>query len=554
MSTRLPRRDSVSPFTGVSNRMRIDFFSRNRNASVFCFLAVIFVNLVIYWPSFFHMPRSDQWWYLLNTAGKNNFCTLVGDYYSYNRVRVFVPQEVISFRPLWMVFLAAEKSLFGNNFILWQGTGIVLHLVVLFFLYGLLNKLQKSPWLAAIFTLFFSVILGAQEMVIWHHANPYLIFCILVLAIFHQFYTYHPGFDGQSWRIWVIFGGLLFAVFIFELGSFFSLLCAGFIFYQCWINPGKYKAWWGILLIMPAIFYLVFDYYDYIGRSLAQHYPAAFIDGGCEYLRSFGNIFFIVKFFAISLYALLCLFFIPLFPALWQWEPLDRLMLLPVTSDFVPIYLVNLLVAALLLGFFSSAVSWSAWHRNRLIAGFSAALAVIFILITGLARFMRSGIVPWISVNNYYFYFFWLFFIIVMGSLVDKDRLSAWAKSIKVFLCVIFFVAVAYCGWRVYDINLRYARSAARMRSLADHLSVFISQHKMENDFSFAFTAPPIGDSLIPVIRYERALDGSFVTKEEKFYKSYILFKKYINYDHPKYLVQDYPGQGIVIAAAKRGG
>ena len=112
----------------------------DRIRRLFYFIAIVVVNLIIYWPSLFHLPRSDQWWYLLDTLGKDNFFTLVRDYYSFPRVRFFVPQDVLSFRPLWCSFLGLEKSLFGNNFILWQAAGIFLHLVVLWLLFCLIYK------------------------------------------------------------------------------------------------------------------------------------------------------------------------------------------------------------------------------------------------------------------------------------------------------------------------------------------------------------------------------------------------------------------------------
>ena len=523
------------------------FFKNRKNVALLCFFGVVIANLVVYWPSLFHMPRSDQWWYLLNTAGKDNFFVLARDYYSYNRVKVFLPQDVMSFSPLWFIFCALEKSLFGNNFVLWQATGIVLHLAALWLLFSLVDKLQRSLPIAVVFTLFFSFIFGAQEMVIWHHINPYLIFYIFVLLVFHQVHDYDISRKNEVWRIAVIFFTVLFAVFIRELGLVLAILVFGFMLYRHKKNPYKYKIWFVVLCLVPVILYLTADYYDYISRNLTEKYPAIFLNGGPSYLSSMGTAAYFFKLFGVSLHVLVCLVFIPLFPAFWFCDPLPRLTLhadLAGLSLFT--YISSLLIFGLLLLFFVGAISFKAAFKNRLIVIFSLITLCSHILIAGITRFMRGGITEWISTNVYYFYEVWGFLVIILALLVDRDRITGWAKGTKIFFAAVFIVATFYSGWRVYSMNMQYKNVYAAEQRFMSDLSFFVSRHRAEKDFSFMIIPPAAGDVMLFATYYERTPDGSFLQKGYYRYASNLLFTKYINEKNPKYIVEYRPGMGVV--------
>ena len=152
---------------------------RNNNKSFLLhYILIAIITLTAYYPSLGHMPRSDQFIYLANTAEQHNFLSLTFKNYAFNRADLhYGIKDELLFRPVIYSFLGFEKWLFGLNFIYWQLAGILLHLAVLWFLLKLLIGIHKS-WGASLLTLFFGVLFAGSEMVVWSHINGYLIFII----------------------------------------------------------------------------------------------------------------------------------------------------------------------------------------------------------------------------------------------------------------------------------------------------------------------------------------------------------------------------------------
>jgi len=162
---------------------------RKQKWKIIIFTGIAAFNIIIYYPSLFHIPRADQWCYLADTSDYEDLSSLVTRFYSYNRVRLFNPGDSILFRPIFFILLGIEKWAFGNNFIYWQLMGIILHLILVYFLLKLLLEIQSSIF-AYLLVFYFSTITVNQEMIIWHHINAYILFMIFVLGALYHIYLH----------------------------------------------------------------------------------------------------------------------------------------------------------------------------------------------------------------------------------------------------------------------------------------------------------------------------------------------------------------------------
>ena len=159
------------------------------------FLLVAPLAILSYYPSLFHIARSDHLAYLADMAGVHDWFTLAVKSYAFNRQRLFVPGDEMLFRPLLYFILGTETWLFGHRFICWQAVGILLHLGVLWWLLKLLLHLGLRST-AVLLTCWMACLLPVMELVIWHHLDAYLVFGILTLAAL--FHVHKHVQEGQS--------------------------------------------------------------------------------------------------------------------------------------------------------------------------------------------------------------------------------------------------------------------------------------------------------------------------------------------------------------------
>jgi len=144
-------------------------------------IVLVSINTFIYFPSFFHMTRGDDHYnYLCEMANTHRLSDLLEASYSYTRSRELLIGDKLLFRPLFYVFLAVERWLFSYDFFYWQLTGFILHLIVQWQLFRVLNVFVFSRW-SFLFVLLNSVLFMPQEMVTWHNLGGYLLFEALIL-------------------------------------------------------------------------------------------------------------------------------------------------------------------------------------------------------------------------------------------------------------------------------------------------------------------------------------------------------------------------------------
>lgn len=106
--------------------------------------AWIALGSAVWWayaPSLGQMPRSDHWWYLIDTSGRDDFAELVSHTYSWNRTRRdLMAGDTALFRPVLFTVLAAEKAWLDPRQELVQSIGVVLHLGISGLLHAVLRR------------------------------------------------------------------------------------------------------------------------------------------------------------------------------------------------------------------------------------------------------------------------------------------------------------------------------------------------------------------------------------------------------------------------------
>jgi hypothetical protein len=220
----------------VSARRRVPWFFLG-----FCCILAACIGFV-YWPALEHPPRADQWDYFAETLGRDRFPDLIAHTYSFNRTRIFNPGDTQLFRPVFFVWLAAQKACFGTQFRLCQACGIGLHILVsclllawLLQVFRAVQQLQPrltSPagWLPYALTLFFSLNFSIVEQVIWYNIQPYLLALALMLGAANLIAraTLDPEPTPTKVRLLLVVAWCLalVAAFTYELGQFFAV-CAG---------------------------------------------------------------------------------------------------------------------------------------------------------------------------------------------------------------------------------------------------------------------------------------------------------------------------------------
>ena len=214
-----------------------------RRGDVFWFAVVLVPSLIYaYSQSLLLFPRSDQWWFLLNTLDYEGLWETVANTYSYNRTREINPADVVAFRPLLFAVLSLEKALFGNHLWAYQVVGIVLHGVNCMQVYllcrlrdedadgweldrGILCRLMRI--VPFVLVLMFAVNARIMELVIWTHLHGYLLFFAMVLCVMQLLLAAlersRDGWEnaGLLFAAWTI---MLVASFAYEYGQVYAVL------------------------------------------------------------------------------------------------------------------------------------------------------------------------------------------------------------------------------------------------------------------------------------------------------------------------------------------
>ena len=525
----------------------------DKKYKLLAFLFISFISLIVFYPSFFHVTRADQTIFLIETADFKGLGELFSYSYSYCRTRVIYTGDQFLFRPGFYLLLSLEKWLFGYNFFLWQVTGYILHVLLLWRLFRILYFLRAGIF-AVLAALNFGVLFISQEMVIWHHINGYILALIFILLALEQFLYYLKEGQAPPKRLWAMIGWLTLACFTCEFG----LVCSLVLLMAAWIHrkyflknklagslsedkAAKYINH-PLLLSLPVIVYSYVSFLDYALRNLK---PAA---AGTSF--DFGVL--TVHFLNILKMALIA----PFVPIFLPIQPEQRTFLYSLNmKDILAQYSsaswaanLNAVLVVLALVFTFTAIIQ--FHRKNTgmaekernvyfvfgAASLTCALGYIFMTVIGR---LADRQLFYMLQSLYHFYtiilFLWIA-VFAFGCLFVENK-----KFLKSLLLTVLIGSIFLNAFQSYRFNLYTRGLYAPWREMMVEIDNFVEKHKNEKDFSMNILWRDLWSPMVFNL-------GSPITGEEK--RGYLLdflYRNHINFENPKYYLVYFNDSGLQV-------
>lgn len=474
-----------------------------------------------YYPSLGHGPRADQWCYLLDTVGEHQFSTLFAHTYSYNRTRMVCPGDYHLFRPVLFALLSGEKALFGNNFALWQATGILLHCLALYLLLRLMLRLPAllsgettpeaaSPWwfrqtimraVSFALVLYFGLNCAVVEMVIWAHINGYLLFVVLVLgSIVLLLEGIAIGEEPRFKRVWLLGAAwclTLLAAFTYEIGQFYAVI-AGTLAAAALYRKGAARR----SVIVFAVFFSILVFYRVANvldqRAHAERAPDIEIATILQRMTSRITLAHTIRYLLYDLVQ-------PFFPSWMSWSFTSRLVIPEAVAShwqdwknspmsIVSYVLLGGMIGLTLIGLRCLLVAKQ--KRVGLVAALLAfTLIALHLAITVVGRMnLRPG-PDVLSTNSYYPYLPLLFLLLgtsAIWAFADAGRLPGWWTRLNTGLGVLMIASLlilsVVSGVKVHSINVKGRDDFGGFTRRVAKVERFIREHGGEADLSLAFT------------------------------------------------------------------
>jgi hypothetical protein len=478
-------------------------------------LAALF--LVVCWayrPALHHLPREDQWSFLLDTVHEDRFLPLLAQTYSYNRTREIGPGDYPLFRPGLFALLSAEKALFGARYQFWHAVGIALHWAVVWLFLRLLLRLDRlypagsaaagrlrTP-LAYVLALFFAVNFHNTEMVIWCHIHGYMLYTLLVLGgllLLLDELCGAPPARGRRWRLGGAFALTLLAAFTYETGAAYAV-CLGAVLALVWAARRRVRH--GLLLF--ALFAAILpvnravDWLDRLSHPETQ--PDITEATVLEKAQWELTVAHAKRYVLFTLWQ-------PFFPSCPEWGFKERLWIAePGTNPQAywrrePTLLAS--YAAVLAG-----AGLAAWQlarimaRRRLLAGslFLLLPACLILLHLGIIVFGRMNLrpFPWVlAINTYYTYTPLLALLIVLYYLWVRVPTPP-ARAAPVVLAVLLGglgVLACFSARKVHAMTTQIENYYGPLYRQVKCVQRLIDRHRHDPGFAISFD-PPVFYSL----------------------------------------------------------
>jgi len=464
---------------------------------------IILVNLWVYWPSFSHIFRHDEWAFFFVSR---HTPPGLGFFFKHIDWQLCLPYDRLIFRPLHHAMLAANRVIFDTNYV---GPHIITfskHIIATLCLWWLMWQ-YKPTWLSALFALLFSVLLVHIDPVIWPHLDSHItttIFLILAIIIFRK--TVYDQI--RPVKGFVLTGVLLLlAMLATEIAVLMPLVFFG----SYWLilrgqgQPATGKkdraAWWVLLLplLTYMLFYGVHLYYAY--PNLRMTVESNFI--GCvRPLINVGGI----------LFALLSGLFLPFLTGFGFAEKVFFHF-----NNFTLVIIVGLLF--LCIKTHKRSFRWEAKH-------ITFPLLIIICLLTfisfGRAWYIDARLLSENQLATHYLYCPSAMTILALYLLVDLDKLAKSRLLGRVFVSIILLLILGH-AFQSHGCAVSIRQRLLPLKRYFDSVNHFVSQKREEPDFSFRMLDRPPNVGALHWY-YETAIDG--------------LFHRFIDNEQPKYLLE----------------
>lgn len=533
-------------------------FASTRGGLLYCVVVVALI-WAAYYPSLGHMPRADQWAFLLDTIDRHDFGELLAHTYSYNRTRQVGPGDTDLFRPVLFALLCAEKALFGTNFAAVQAVGIGLHCLVVLLLFRLLRRIAGGrpstadpggvnylDALAYALPVFFALNFSIQELVVWSHLHGYLLFLVLVLGsmLLLLRYVQEPEAPRVRRRLAILgaWALALLAAFTYELGQLYAAAAGLFL-----AAASPQRGWRPRALALAVAFAAIFVAYQTVDRlDRARHrgrYPEENVRAqivrraaSADTLRHTGRF-------------LIYTTFQPFFPSAMRWWPQGGRINVQEATHAWGKYLepsVRLVASYVVFGTFLllslSGLQGVLGKDGRALRPVVALLAGLFGLYAAMTVLGRMNVRAWpdvLEINSYYPYLALAFFLpAAFAAWQGLPRTGGASRSVNAAAACLG-VGLIYLGlaggMRVQHVAARLAELDRQRRDMASGVAELVREHGHEPDFSLAFD-----------FAHSDPLDGPHGVPFPL-----VLFKRYVDNHQPKHVVTFRDGKALVTSGTE---
>ena len=464
---------------------------------IFLGLLIICINLLVYWPSLFHLFRHDEWYFFLSSKDTLPSWRFIIKYTDW---QLYLPYDRLIFRPLHHCGLALNRVLFDANYTGPHILAFIKHMIAVFLLWFILRRIKKSP-VAFFFALLFSLLVTGIDPVIWPHLDAYIITTIFVLLAIYIFdstinskFSFNLGFS--------IVGMLIFLTMLTtELG-----LIMPFVFFMAFLficgkgdkKKGLKKAFLSLFIIplfLWGVLYSMHLYFAYPNFNMVKQSSFA---GFLKVIPNIGRIAMLLLSGNLLPMFVKTIFSDKVYFCMQLYNPIVPLFVLPFIFLLFQLRIIN-------------------FSDKRIILPLLLLISMIFLV--GLTRsYYINALVSDYKLPTHYFYCANALFILIIYLVIDFDRL----KLKNYFYLILVFLIILH-GMKTYLTLKEIEKQTQPLKAYFDSVNEFVSMHKNEVNFSFKIVDRPPPEKIFKWY-HETCIDG--------------LFSRFINNTNPKYLVE----------------
>lgn len=408
--------------------------------------AILAIALVVYWPSFSHLLRSETYVFFLNTHEYSS----AFQYLNYQME--YMPGDSLLFRPLLYGTLGLEKMLFSSNYTLWHIGAFIAHSLAIVSLFRLLWLIRPSV-LATLFALLFGTMYVSINAILYVQVAPYSLFIALTLTGLYYLYKGSPV---------VAIVCMFIASFFYEIGILFLILIGIYL----WLNKSKSALW-----TVPATT-------TYLAMFLVQKINIGLINPELPSLSSIIHAPYLAGTWITQ----------ALIPVAFNVNPTPTLATQPVWFESImilPILILNIIAIAV--------VTFSLWQKKlegdsptirknfKLLIG---TMLIVFLLTVTIFRAESRGVSYILDTNiNANMFLAWL--ILLTYTFLNFKSFGK-KQIILASLALLFLIGVS--SFKVYDVNQEINLVEQPSKAYIMEVDSFVKTHEDEQGFSLAVT------------------------------------------------------------------
>ncbi|MHC4664818.1 MAG: SUMF1/EgtB/PvdO family nonheme iron enzyme [Planctomycetota bacterium] len=468
-------------------------------------LLVIVANLWVYWPSFFHLFRHDEWFlFFVSRDAPPNLEFLV----KHIDWQLRLPYDRLMFRPLSQGMVALNRVVFDANYIGPHILTFLKHILTTFCLWWLMWQLNPR-WISWLFALLFSVLVVSADPIIWPLLDAYIlttIFTILAVMIFRKtMYNQTSVLRGFAWLTLLLFLNLLTSEIAFPMP--FAFFLAYWTIFRDRREPTfrkKDRCIWLVLLLPIALSAALYSVHLYSAYPDFRMTPQSSTIGLWRPIINMAR-------------CILVLLSGMAFPMFARTRYLDKMYFVAFPAG-ITLATASIVICIRLRKKMLRRATREVLFSTMLV--FAVLAVICFSRAAYLNNLLDSSKLP-----GHYVYCVSALVILAIYALIDFDKVASSSKSSLVLFTVLVFLIVSH-GVKTNQAALEIDKRTAHLKKYFDSVSSFVLGHKNEPDFSFKIIDRPPKITAFPWY-HETCVDG--------------LFNRFIDNKTPRYVLEYNP-------------